>query len=304
MPETHAADRVGFIGLGNMGRPMAANLARKGFPLTVLDAVPERMDALAALGARPAASLAALVEAADVTVTMLPDTPDVERVVLGPGGVLERGRAGMLHLDMSTIAPAASRAMAERLSARGIRFVDAGVGRSPAHAERGESLFMVGAEPEDMERVRPLLAAMGDRIIHAGPPGTGIALKIVNNYVAMSICQVNAEAFTLAAKLGLPARLLFEVVTNSLSSNDHLKHYWPTKALGGDTEPGFALDLAFKDLSIGVAAAAAVGAPAHVGTAARDAMGRARTGRGLGARDVTAVLDAAAAEAGIAPPRL
>lgn len=296
--------RVGFIGLGNMGRPMASNLARKGFALTVLDTVPARMEALAALGARTAASLAALVEASDVTITMLPDTPDVERVVLGPGGVLERGRPGMLHLDTSTIAPATSRAMAERLAARGIRFVDAGVGRSPAHAERGECLFMVGAEAADLARIRPLLEAMGDRIIHAGPPGTGIALKIVNNYIAMCLCQVNAEAFTLAARLGLPARTLFEVVTNSLSSNDHLKLYWPTKALRGDTEPGFALDLAFKDLSIGVAAAAAVGAPAHVGAAAREAMDRARRIHGLGARDVTAVLTAAAAEAGIEPPVL
>lgn len=301
---TTQAERIGFIGLGNMGRPMAANLVRKGFPLVVLDTAPARMEPLAALGARMAGSLAELVDASDITVTMLPDTPDVERIVLGAAGVLERGRPGMLHLDTSTIAPAASRAMAERLAARGIRFVDAGVGRSPAHAERGESLFMVGAEDADMERVRPLLEAMGDRVIHAGPPGTGIALKIVNNYIAMCLCQVNAEAFTLAARLGLPARTVFEVVTNSLSSNDHLKLYWPTKALRGDIEPGFALDLAFKDLSIGVAAAHTAGAPAHVGVAARDAMGRARTERGLGARDVTAVLVAAAAEAGIEPPTL
>lgn len=301
---TTPRERIGFVGLGNMGRPMASNLAHKGFPLTVLDAVAERMEALVALGARRAGDVSELIEASDITVTMLPDTPDVERIVLGPSGLLERGRPGMLHLDTSTIAPAASRTMAGRLAARGIRFVDAGVGRSPAHAERGESLFMVGAEPADMDRVRPLLEAMGDRIIHAGPPGTGIALKIVNNYIAMCLCQVNAEAFTLAAKLGLPARTLFDVVTTSLSSNDHLKLYWPTKALRGDTEPGFALDLAFKDLSIGVAAASAAGAPAHVGSAARDAIGRARVEWGLGARDVTAVLLAAAAEAGIEPPTL
>jgi 4-hydroxybutyrate dehydrogenase/sulfolactaldehyde 3-reductase len=210
----------------------------------------------------------------------------------------------MLHLDTSTIAPEASRAMAARLARHGIRFVDAGVGRSPAHAERGECLFMVGAEPDDLARIRPLLDAMGTKIVHAGPPGTGIALKIVNNYIAMCLCQLNAEAFTLGARLGLPAATLFEVVTNSLSSNDHLKLYWPTKALAGDIEPGFALDLAYKDLSIGVAAAAALGAPAHVGQAARSAMQRARGDLGLGARDVTALLHAAADEAGIAPPRL
>ncbi|MGE0716598.1 MAG: NAD(P)-dependent oxidoreductase [Alphaproteobacteria bacterium] len=296
-------ERIGFVGLGNMGGPMATNLVRKGFPVTVLDRVAERVDSLVALGAAPAADIAGVVDAADIVVTMLPDTPDVESVVLGPDGVVGRGRAGMLHLDCSTIAPAASRAMAARLRERGIAFVDAGVGRSPAHAARGESLFMVGAEPDDLARVRPLLDAMGDKIIHAGPPGTGIALKIVNNYLAMCLCQLNAEAFVLGAKLGLDARSLFDVATSSLASNEHLRLYWPTKALKGDTAPGFALDLAFKDLSIGVAAAAEAGAPAHVGAAARDAMVRARMA-GLGQADVTALLMAAASEAGITPPTL
>ncbi len=301
---TMDGERIGFVGLGNMGGPMATSLARKGFRVTVLDRLPARTEALAAAGATVAPDLASLVDASDVVVTMLPDTPDVEATVLGPGGVLERGRAGMLHLDTSTIAPAASRALAGRLAGRGIRFVDAGVGRSPAHAARGECLFMVGAEPADLARVRPLLEAMGDKIVHAGPPGTGIALKIVNNYIAMCLCQLNAEAFTLGAKLGLPAATLFEVVTNSLSSNDHLKLYWPTKALGGDIEPGFALDLAYKDLSIGVAAAATAQSPSHVGQAARAAMERARGELGLGGCDVTALLHAAADEAGIPPPLL
>jgi 4-hydroxybutyrate dehydrogenase / sulfolactaldehyde 3-reductase len=299
-----ALERIGFIGLGNMGRPMASNLVRKGFKLTVFDTVAERVRSLAALGASQAIGVRELVTSSDIVVTMLPNTPDVEGVVLGPGGTLDAGRKGMLHLDMSTIAPAASRRMAEGLKGRGIAFVDAGVGRTPAQAEKGESLFMVGAEPEDLARVRPLLEAMGNRIIHVGPPGTGIALKIVNNYLAMSLCQLNAEVFTLGAKLGLPARTMFEVITNSFSSNEHLKQYWPTKALKGDIEPGFALDLAYKDISIGVAAAAEAGAPAYVGTATRDAMERARLRYGLGGRDVTSVLMAAAAEAGIAPPKL
>ncbi|MSP49334.1 MAG: NAD(P)-dependent oxidoreductase [Alphaproteobacteria bacterium] len=298
------SERVGFIGLGNMGGPMSANLARKGFALTVFDTRPAQAAKLAALGAKPATGVAEVVDASDIVVTMLPDTPDVEGVVLGPDGTLGRGRKGMLHMDMSTIAPAASRRMAEKLNAKGMRWVDAGVGRSPGHAERGESLFMVGATDADLARVTPLLDAMGDKIIHAGPPGSGIALKIVNNYLAMCLCQVNAEAFAMAAKLGIPAKTLFDVVTSSLASNDHLKLYWPTKALKGDVEPGFALDLAFKDISIGVAAAADVGAPAHVGKAARDAMERARKQHGLGRKDVTALLMAAAAEAGIAPPRL
>jgi 4-hydroxybutyrate dehydrogenase/sulfolactaldehyde 3-reductase len=139
--------------------------------------------------------------------------------------------------------------------------------------------------------------------VHCGPPGSGIATKVVNNYLAMCLCQLNAEVFTLGAKLGLDPKSLFEVVTSSLSSNDHLKLYWPTKSLKGDIEPGFALDLAYKDLSIGVGAARDAGAPAHVGAAAREAMARARA-NGFGPKDVTALLNAAAAEAGIKPPTL
>jgi 4-hydroxybutyrate dehydrogenase/sulfolactaldehyde 3-reductase len=297
------SERIGFIGLGNMGGPMSANLARKGFRLTVFDTRPAQTGKLATVGATAAKSIGEVIEASDIVVTMLPDTPDVEGIVLGPDGTLARGRKGMLHLDMSTIAPAASQRMAEALNAKGMRWVDAGVGRSPAHAERGESLFMVGATDADLERVMPLLNAMGNKVIHAGPPGSGIALKIVNNYLAMCLCQLNAEAFTMAAKLGIPAKTLFDVVTSSLASNDHLKLYWPTKALKGDVEPGFALDLAFKDLSIGVGAAADAGAPAHVGKAALEAMERARR-HGLGQKDVTALLNAAATEAGIRPPTL
>ncbi len=298
------ADRIGFIGLGNMGGPMSANLARKGFEITVFDPRPAQVDKLVQLGAKGAKTVAEVIDAADVVVTMVPDTPDVEGVVLGPDGTLARGRAGMLHMDMSTISPAASRRMAEKLGEKGIGWVDAGVGRSPAHAERGESLFMIGASPENLARVTPLLDAMGNKIVHCGDAGAGIATKVVNNYLAMCLNQLNAEVFTLGAKLGLDTKALFEVVTSSLSSNDHLKLYWPTKALKGDIEPGFALDLAFKDLSIGVGAAKEAGSPAHVGTAVREAMIRARTQQGLGQKDVTALLTAAAAEAGIKPPTL
>ncbi len=298
------ADRIGFIGLGNMGGPMSASLARKGFPVTVFDPRPAAIEKLIAAGAKGAKSIGDVVDAADIVVTMVPDTPDVEGVVLGSDGTLARGRAGMLHMDMSTISPAASRRMAEKLNGKGIGWVDAGVGRSPAHAERGESLFMVGCSAENLARVTPLLNAMGNKIVHCGGPGAGIATKVVNNYLAMCLNQLNAEVFTLGAKLGLDTKALFEVVTSSLSSNDHLKLYWPTKALKGDIEPGFALDLAFKDLSIGVGAAKDAGSPSHVGTAAREAMLRARTEQGLGQKDVTALLIAAAAEAGIRPPTL
>src|SRR5215204_6530878 len=286
-------ERLGFIGLGSMGRPMATSLVRKGFDVAAFDTDAAHIAVLVERGATRASNLAALIPAADVA-----------GVVSGPGGLLETGRAGMMMIDMSTIDPAASRSFGAVLGDKGIRFVDAAVGRSPAHAERGESLFMVGAAAGDLERARPILEAMGDKIIHCGPQGSGISMKIVNNFLAMATCQLSAEALTLGSKLGLSAATMYEVITNSLASNDHLKTYWPTKVLKGDVEPGFAVDLAYKDLSIGVNAAAQAGVPVPTGAAARDCLAEARTGHGLGGKDITAVLLAAAAKAGIEPPRL
>jgi 4-hydroxybutyrate dehydrogenase / sulfolactaldehyde 3-reductase len=298
-------ERIGFIGLGSMGRPMATSLVRKGFDVAAFDTDAAQIAVLVERGARRASNLAQLIPAVDVVITMLPNTPDVAGVVSGPGGLLETGRDGMMMIDMSTIDPAASRSFgAAVLGDKGIRFVDAAVGRSPAHAERGESLFMVGAAAGDLERARPILEAMGNKIIHCGPQGSGISMKIVNNFLAMATCQLSAEALTLGSKLGLSAATMYDVITNSLASNDHLKTYWPTKVLKGDVEPGFAVDLAYKDLSIGVSAAAQAGVPVPTGAAARDCLAEARTGHGLGGKDITAVLLAAAAKAGIEPPRL
>ena len=133
---------------------------------------------------------------------------------------------------------------------------------------------MVGARAGDLERARPILEAMGNKIIHCGPQGSGISMKIVNNFLAMATCQISAEALTLGSKLGLSTATMYDVITNSLASNDHLKTYWPTKVLKGDVEPGFAIDLAYKDLSIGVSAAAQAGVPVPTGAAARDCPGR------------------------------
>lgn len=294
--------RIGFVGLGNMGAPMATNLAKKGFRLSVFDAVPDRMRPLEALGVRVADTLGELVAGAHVVVTMVPDTPHVESVVTGPGGILAEGRPGLLHLDMSTIAPSASRRFATLLEARGMAFVDAAVGRSAIHAARGQSLFMVGAHEPDLARVLPLLDAMGDSVIHCGPPGSGIAMKIVNNFQGNIQAQVTAEALTLGARLGLPVDRMVEVMSGSLSVNGFLTSYYPVKALAGDIEPGFALDLAYKDLSIAIAIAEEHGVPVAVGAAAHESVGRARAG--FGQKDVTALLDAMAVATGIAPPRL
>ena len=148
-------DTIGFIGLGRMGRPMAANLRKKGFALVVHDVNPEPVRVLEGLGARAGNGAAGVAQASDVVVTMLPSSLEVEAIVLGPDGVLANGRPGQIVMDMSTVEPQTTDRLAAAAAARGMTVVDAPVGRLAAHADRGESLFMVGASDADFARVRP-----------------------------------------------------------------------------------------------------------------------------------------------------
>jgi 4-hydroxybutyrate dehydrogenase/sulfolactaldehyde 3-reductase len=260
--------------------------------------------ALAALGARPANGVPGIAAASDIVVTMLPDSPDVEAVVLGPGGVLANGRAGQLVLDMSTVDPATTDRLAAACAAKGVGFVDAPVGRLASHAERGESLFMVGASDADFARAKPLLEAMGSTIHHCGPPGAGIRTKLVNNYLAIILCALNAEALTLAQAFGLDLARTIEVLKGTTAINGQLTLNYPNKVLKGDTAPGFRIALAHKDLSLVAAAARAAGVPLPVGEAARDMVGEAAQSGEFAGKDFSALLDFVSARAGVKPPRL
>ncbi|MCW5773505.1 MAG: NAD-binding protein [Rhodospirillaceae bacterium] len=296
--------KVGFIGLGAMGRPMASNLARKGFPLVVHDTRREPVEALAALGATPGNGAAGVAQAADIVVTMLPDSPDVEAVVLGPGGVLDNARPGALLLDMSTVDPATSDRLAAAAAAKGVGFVDAPVGRLVTHAEAGTSLFMVGGSEADVARARPLLEAMGDTIHHCGPAGAGTRTKLVNNYLAIFSCMLNAEALALASAFKLDLATTLDVIYGTTAMNGQNKVNWPNKVLKGDTSPGFRIALAHKDASLIVEAARKAGVPMFVGVAVRECLGQAaRTGDFAG-KDFSALLDFVCQQAGVAPPRL
>jgi 4-hydroxybutyrate dehydrogenase/sulfolactaldehyde 3-reductase len=296
-------ERIGFIGLGRMGKGMASNLRRKQFPMVVNDINPAPVQELASLGAEVAGSAAELARRSDVVVTMLPSSVEVEEIVLGADGVLANAKQGALVMDMSTIDPLATDRLAERCAAAGMSFVDAPVGRLAWHADRGESLFMVGASDEDFRRVRPLLEAMGTTIHHCGGVGAGIRTKLVNNYLAISLCQLNAEALALAQRFGLTLERTLEVLHGTTATNGQLKINWPNKVLKGDTEPGFTIDLAHKDLSLIVNAANAAKVPMSMGAAAREAFSAARAA-GHGAKDFSAMVDALCEAAGIAKPRL
>ncbi len=293
-------ERVGFIGLGNMGRGMASNLRRKQFAMTVFDLNPAPVAMLTELGAEAAADVPTLARASTVAVTMLPGP----REVSATGTVLLENMApGSLLIDMSTVDPETTDALAAAAAAKGVGFVDAPVGRLAAHAERGESLFMVGGSDADFARAKPLLEAMGNTIHHCGGPGAGTRTKLVNNYLAIILCQLNAEALSLSQGFGLDLETTLEVLHGTTATNGQLKVNWPNKVLKGDTAPGFAIDLAHKDLSLIVQAANAAKVPLPVAAAAREAFSAARA-QGHGGLDFSAMLDVQCAWAGVKAPRL
>jgi 4-hydroxybutyrate dehydrogenase / sulfolactaldehyde 3-reductase len=298
-----SASMVGFVGLGRMGRPMASNLCRKGFRLIVHDVNPEPVRDLEALQARTAHTYADVAAAADTILTMLPNTTIVEQVVAGPGGILAHARAGTLIVDMSTVDPIATDRLARAAGEKGCAFVDAPVGRLASHADRGECLFMVGASDADFARARPLFEAMGTTIHHCGPPGSGMRTKLVNNYLAIVSCQLNAEALALCQRFGLSLPKTLDVIRGTTATNGQLTINWASKVLKGDLEPGFTIDLAHKDLTLIVEAANAARVPMPVGAAAREAFSTARS-RGFGASDFSAMVDALCDVADIHKPRL
>jgi 4-hydroxybutyrate dehydrogenase / sulfolactaldehyde 3-reductase len=223
--------------------------------------------------------------------------------VLGAGGVLAHAKPGTLIVDMSTIDPLVTDRLAQAAIDRGCTFADAPVGRLASHADRGECLFMVGASDADFARVKPLFEAMGTTIHHCGAPGAGMRTKLVNNYLAIVSCQLNAEALALCQRFGLSLPQTLDVLYGTTATNGQLKIAWPAKVLAGDTAPGFTIDLAHKDLTLILEAANAAQVPMAVGAAAREAFSSARS-RGYGSQDFSAMADALCDLAHISKPRL
>lgn len=280
---------IGFIGLGRMGRGMASNLQTKGFSLMVHDVAEAPVTALETLGARHGTP-AEIAAVSDIVVTMLPTGKEVGEVVLAPGGMLDHAKPGTMILDMSTIDPETTDKLHAETRARGMTAVDAPVGRLAWHADRGQSLFMVGADDADYARALPLLQAMGTTIHHSGGPGAGTRMKLVNNYLAIILCQLNAEALSLSQRFGLDLAKTLDVLYGTTATNGQLKVNWPNKVLAGDTDPGFTIDLAHKDLSLIVQAANSARVPLPVAAAAREAFSTARA-RGYGQNDFSAMVD-------------
>ena len=295
--------KIGFIGLGAMGLPMSSNLQRKGFAVTVFDIDGEKMDSVAALGAHKAASVAEASRGQHIVITVLPATQHVEAVVLGDDGVLANIDPGAILMDLSTIDAKGTDRLVAACAAKGTPFTDCPIGRLALHAERGESLFMVGADDETFARVEPALNAMGTDIFRCGAPGMGSRMKLINNFMLLSTAQIVAESLALGTKLGLDITTMHDVTGATTARNGQFHVLMVNKVLKGDVDPGFTIDLAFKDLTLAMNAAAEQRVGLPVGAAAHAVYGGARA-TDYATRDYSALLQLACERAGVETPRM
>ncbi|MHB1133546.1 MAG: NAD(P)-dependent oxidoreductase [Chloroflexota bacterium] len=256
-----AIENVGVIGLGLMGGGIAKNLLAKGFAVSVYDMAPAAVARLVALGATGADSPAAVGESAQVVISVVPDSPQVQEALLGPRGALRGAKPGTIFVDCSTIDPAASQAIGDQVRAAGCGFVDCGMGGTSTHAEAGTLLFMVGATAEDFALVEPVLRAAAGQIIHCGGPNTGITTKVINNTLAASILSADLEALVLGRKAGVSTEALLAVFRATAANNPALHAQIPNEVLANNYEPGFKAWMMHKDLGLGQNLAARLGVP-------------------------------------------
>lgn len=251
---------IGFVGLGVMGREMALNLARGGFRVLAHDLRAEALAGLEHDNLRPVDSLGVAAADADILITMLPDTPQVEAVLVGPGGLLEHPPRGRLLVDMSTIAPSATRVMSGRLAERGITLLDAPVSGGVKGAHEASLSIMVGGPEAAFETVRPVLAAMGKTIVHVGAIGAGQSVKACNQIMVAMHIQAMCEAFALGRALELDLAKLRDVLLGGAASSWMLQNLGPL-VLAQDDRAGFRIDLMLKDLRLAAEEAFALGVP-------------------------------------------
>lgn len=241
--------RVGFIGLGIMGMPMANHIAQAGFPLTVWNRTASKMKEAERWGAIPAASPKEVAEKSDVVITIVGDTPDVLEVVEGPNGIVEGAKDGLIYIDMSTISPKETKKLAGKLAKRGIHMLDAPVSGGDIGAKHGTLTIMVGGEEETLSQVRPILATMGSSIVHCGPNGAGQTVKACNQI----LCGLNllsmVEALSFAQKSGINLEKMIEVTSKGAGGSWALSNLAP-RIMQGDYRPGFSIRFQQKDLQI------------------------------------------------------
>ena len=244
-----AKERIGFIGLGIMGKPMARNLINAGFTLCVHNRSRGSVEELVGEGAAPASSPRAVAENSDIVITMLPDTPDVESAVSGQNGILAGAHEGLLVVDMSTISPVATRRLASELGNRNVRMLDAPVSGGDKGAIAGTLSIMAGGDASDFERVRPVFESLGKTIVHCGEIGSGQIVKACNQIVVALVIEAVSEALVLGSKAGVQPGVILEVLGGGLAQNRVMELRGPTM-VQHNFQPGFKARLHRKDLNI------------------------------------------------------
>src|SRR5213080_2125796 len=254
------AQVIGFIGLGIMGRPMAKNLLKAGYPLVVHSRSRAPVDELVRAGATAAASPRDVAARCEVLITMLPNSPDVELVALGKDGILEGARAGLIYADMSTISPIVSQRIGKALASRGVKMLDAPVSGGEKGATDAALSIMVGGDKTTFDAVLPIFQAMGKTITLLGPLGFGGFTKLANQIIVAGNLTALAEALTLGKKAGLDRELLLTALAGGLAGSKCLEQKKPNY-IAGTYNPGFKIDLHFKDLGLIMESAHSLGVP-------------------------------------------
>jgi 3-hydroxyisobutyrate dehydrogenase-like beta-hydroxyacid dehydrogenase len=258
---------VGFIGLGTMGAPMARNILGKGNQVVVCDVVPAAVAGLTAAGATAAPTPREVAERTDFVITMLPDSPDVERVALGPDGVLAGLRRGAVYIDMSTIDPETTRRIGKLVAEKGASMIDSPVGKTADAAVAGTLTLMVGGPADVVARCRPLLDCMGTDFFHCGELGAGQTMKLLNNLLAQALGAASTETLVAGVKAGLTIQTMMSVLRTTMAWNNQLAISMPKRSLVGDFKPGFMMKLAHKDCRLALQMIEDLGVDAPIGRA-------------------------------------
>jgi len=281
-------EKIGFVGLGIMGRHMSAHLLEAGYEVAVFDIVKPAVDEIAAQGGKACSSYREVAQVSDVVISMVPDSPDVEKVALGEGGIIESAREGLIYIDMSSIAPKTAIKVAEELGKKGVLCLDAPVSGGEIGAQNGTLTIMVGGSATALETVHPVLNAIGKLITHVGDSGAGQIAKVANQIMVGAQMVAMAELLILAKKTGTDPEKVVEAIRAGAAQCWALDHK-PQRLFNGERKPGFKAAMQYKDMNIVMDTAREYGIPLPL-TAITTQLYAAMCAMGMEALDNSAVI--------------
>ncbi|MBP1925886.1 3-hydroxyisobutyrate dehydrogenase [Sedimentibacter acidaminivorans] len=281
--------KIGFIGLGVMGKNMATNLIKKGYNLKVSDLNKDAVNELKEMGAEEGQSASEVASGSDIVFTSLPNSQIVEGVVTGKGGILEGAKEGTIYIDLSSITPKTIQNIAKKASEKGVKVLDAPVSGGLAGAQKGTLTIMVGGDEETFNKALPVLSCIGTKVSHVGDIGAGDTMKLVNNLLLGINMVAVSEALALGVKAGLKPEVMYDIISQSSGSSYALTAKYKNFIAKGNFTPGFSTDLQYKDLQLAVDTAKDLKMPLLVGNVAQQMYEVARA-KGLGTEDISAVI--------------